>query len=229
MKIQELLEDLVNADISRKKYNGTLQGKDTRYAKSKKQLSNGSQASVKADPNDPHMIKKHNTKVFPEIKKATGYGRPARTNDGFNEYIEYLINHQLTDNIHFPKIYNIKTIIDKDNRKIHSYTMERLIETFELSEDEINAFIEKTVSEDWMGYIEPGKDGLDDVIPLIRKCLDITKRPSDIFIDEEFIKAIDILNKVKSAIHGKDDLSVYNIMWRRTPYGVILVFTDPFF
>jgi hypothetical protein len=228
MKIQYLIEDLVNADIARKRFNGTLKRKDTGYALSGKQLSNGSQASVKADPNDPHMIKKHNTKVYPEKSIIQGF-KPTRANDGFNDYIEYLINNNLTDNIHFPKVYNVKTIIDKNGDKIHTYTMERLIETDTLTVEQIEAFLENNLSEKWQDSVKWTSHPIEYVVRLITNCIQGTRDMDEIFTNKELISAISIIKQIKNTISAQIDLSVHNIMWRRTPYGMILVFTDPFF
>lgn len=225
MKIQDLLEDLVNATIDRKKYNGTLKTKNDSLIRSNKELGNGSQASVKHDPNDPHMVKKHNTKVYPS-KPAWEFGQ---TNDGYNKYIEFLINNNLTDNIHFPKVYNVKTIVDKDENKIHTYTMEKLVESEHLSEEEVNAFIEHNLIGRWKIKLLDEYNALEDTCSLISNCICGYSEALTFFSNEELIEAIKTLTKVKAAIAGQIDLSSYNIMWRRTPHGMILVFTDPFY
>jgi hypothetical protein len=172
------------------------------------------------------MIKKHNTKIFPEKSRVLNR---TRENDGFNDYIEYLINNNLTDNIHFPKIYNIKTITDKTDHKIHSYTIEKLIETEALSEPELDAFIENNLSEAWQGHLNWAVEPFRKFIEILSDCIEGKRSASNILSNKELIDAVNILHQAKNELKLENDLSVYNVMWRRTPYGMVLVFTDPFF
>lgn len=217
MKILHLIEDLVGTVKTQKNYSGAFGRKPYNYNTEKKALGSGNFSSVKPDPHDPHLVKKHSKRV-------------ESSEDGYNIFIEYLINNNLMDNIHFPKIYNITNIKDKYGHSIHTYKLEKLIPFTDANSKELEAFMHKTFREDiikhmikqatMVGLRTPIVDAINDYLSWIA--------PLDSILDDSFVEAIKIIRTIESKnesswIDNKSD----NMMWRRTPHGLILVFTDP--
>lgn len=231
-----LLEDLVSPEIRRSNYNGTFKKlymlpKGVNDNTRAKRLGSGTQASVKDDPNDPHMVKKHNHVTY---DRHIEHGR---TNDGFNRFVEWLIRRDYVDNVHFPRVYNIKTITDKGGRHIHSYTMEKLIPIQGASPEEMEAFVEKSLHP---GAIKPApKSNYMNARSYVYETMDLVCNVlTDAFMHGEFsgikseslLEACEIMGKfVRAEGVDKSDLGPDNMMWRRTSTGLVLVLSDPFY
>lgn len=219
MKIHDLLEDLIGTMKTQKTYNGTLGQKSRNYNTMRKALGSGHFASVKPDPNDPHLVKKHSKRAESSI-------------DGYNAFIEYLINHDLMDNIHFPKIYNITAITDKHGNKIHTYKMEKLIPFEEANRKELEFFIHKTFNEKGIKEIleSCARHGTSFVLALgiiISDCAYGDFNLNNI-IDDSFREAMETIKVIaRDTPFVNIDIKTDNMMWRRTPHGLVLVFTDP--
>lgn len=230
MRITDLLEELIDSSKKEKTYKGTLSLDRFKPRKtSSDTIAHGSHATVKADKNDPHMVVKHNTRAYKAnpTEKDLHFGN--YNNDGFNEFIEYIINNNLTDNIHFPKVYNITTITDKDGSRVHKYTMERLVNDLDVDEKLRDASIESLVTEEYFKSLEWHDN------PFIAFCKSMEhyvrgNRDLDFITSESLIEALKIVRQAALKI-GKNRLDMHagNFMWRRTSFGLILVITDPLF
>lgn len=232
----ELLEDLSRPEVSDRRYNGVFKNHheqpfNVQQSTKKRTLGQGFYSSVKSHRTDPHLVQKNNHRQM------------ARDTDGFNVFVEWLIQQGKQENIHFPRIYNIKRITDRNGNVVHSYDIERLIqaEAEEVSKEDIVAFHEHNIHEDAMDM-----EGL-----LARDDWD-----EDTFKEMYFKHLCKVLNRavkekifsyfltdsMKSAVAtmvmATQDESVHqiyypdfhpgNLMWRRGPTGLILVFSDPF-
>lgn len=227
MKILDLLiEDLVNTNWKEKEYNGVLKSRPMGVSDQRKSLGSGNNASVKPDPNDPHMVRKHNTHTY-----RSPEGFDSGTNDGFNKYIEYLITYNLTDNIHFPKVYDINTIKDKHGQKIHTYRIEKLIESSDVSPEEVEAFVHRDLGPDFKNYGTGTIAVIESACDYLAECiLDATWNKERISgLSDTMKDAVKILGQISRVIGQRTDLHSGNIMWRRTPHGMIFVFNDPFY
>jgi len=223
MKISSILETIVNTEIKPdQRYHGHLrQDKD----KTSDDEFNGSAFSkVKPIKNEPHMVRKYNH-------------RPMDTNsrnrlsvDGFNLFIEQLIERGETDNIHFPRVYSIKKIVDDDNQYIHTYNIEKLLSSYSLSKQELLKICEESFGED-ADSVKFDKDQLEEIITgKINYAL--RHNYYDDITSESLLEALKILNNiVKYVVKLKRghrlDLHSKNIMYRRTPTGIQLVINDP--
>lgn len=228
----ELLdEELVTPNLSKKQFNGKWlkpHEKTRRNDNSgRKSLGVGTQASVKADPTDPHMVRKHNTRPY-------GWGE--RENDGFNEFIEFLIANKAMDNIHFPKVYDIKTIVDSKGRHIHTYRMERLISHRELNKEEIQAVLEQhfaSIDTSWMvqngykdeRYVEFAMEAIVTVMA------DAIHGDSSRVTSETLKEALNVCRQAANALGANVDISSHtnNVLFRRQSTGVVPVISDPFY
>lgn len=218
MNIYDLLEDLIGTVKTQKTYNGVLGTKSRNFNTGRKALGSGNYASVKQDPNDPHLVKKHSKRI--ESK-----------DDGYNNFIEYLINHDLMDNIHFPKIYNITAIKDKEGNVIHTYKMEKLIPFYDANKRELEFFIHKTFNQDGVNIILKAyarNDSLPLAISMIISDCAYGDFDMEYIIDDSFREAIDTIKVIaRDTPFVNIDIKIDNMMWRRTPHGLVLVFTDP--
>lgn len=225
----ELMEELVHPEISRKSFGG----KFSSYSKNqnlisstkKKSIGVGTQARVKNDPMDPHMVKKHNTRPY---NATHGKG-----NDGFNIFIDYLITNDLTDNIHFPKVYNIKTITDRDGSFIHTYTMEKLVEFSAVGADQIVSYMDNNLNPDLIGtmpeWIVDEDAKLRWLEPRIERVIDrAVSLNADVASTETLSEAFNIVYKASRELNIDSDLHIGNMMWRRSSTGLTLIINDPF-
>lgn len=182
---------------------------------------------------DPHTIKKSTrTSASSDI-------------DGYWRYVDYIIKYKLWENPHFPRIYNIKSIKDSEDKIMRRGEMEKLIPLNDLRLDEIKQLYQKTFNTRLPNLEKDmqGKSREEVKIKYIRKLASSVSfaltRPNTVE-DESFKKAVRILKMIKRKernTKSKDkirpagfihDLNDGNIMIRRTPYGSQIVFTDPF-
>lgn len=215
MKIQELLEDLINTTRQNKKFSGAFKRHSDSAPPSAKELGHGFFSSVKNDPNDPHMVKKHGIKPSAE--------------DAYNVFIEYLIDNDLMDNIHFPKVYDITKIQDRNGHTIHTYKIEKLINFNDASTKEAEAFIHRSFDDRATEMMARNNYGLLSAITMFfEDCLMDHPEYVGMITDDSLKEAL----RVIKAIEGQDrhifsDIKSDNMMWRRTPHGLVLVFIDP--
>jgi len=221
MKILDLLEKLIDPNVESKKFGGTLKHRDifrrSRY-NNKKEIGKGTHSSVKDDPRDPHMVVKNNTQPYSS----------ERSKDGFAKFVEFLIDSDLLDNIHFPKVYNIKRITDQDRNFIYAYRLEKLYDMDILSLEELNA-IRETHLKDIPEFTSKG-NGIEDIAAMTGEALSYGDFS---YLRGSYAKDLKLLhdwfkeNQIKLGL--KEDLIYKNIMVRKTPYGNQLVLSDPFF
>lgn len=229
-----IAEDLINPEMVQKKYSGEFRGRSRHDISSrKKELGRGTQASAKNDPNDPHMVKKHNIRPYDLDHRR----------DGFNHFINYLIQHDLTDNIHFPRVYNIKEITDKNDYVIYTYTIEKLIPYEKASLRELTSFVEHNFSKNWYlaimaNGLKEEEDGsshinlkkLSDVVAShIYKTVSGGLDMDEVLRSESLIDALTITRKIGRDMGMPSDLHAGNLMWRRTSTGLTLIINDPLY
>lgn len=194
-------------------------------------LGRGTQSSVKDHPTDPHMVKKHNILAYDNDADWRG----TKKRDGFHAFIEYLIEKDLLDNIHFPRVYNIKKIVDSLWNHMHTYTMERLIPLESVTRKEIDAFIEHNIVENLLltsDFVDDSRyveEMAGRAVAFIGRAVDNEGYIDKYIITDSLKEALFILKDVGSEIWQALDSHSGNYMWRRTSTGVTLVFSDPFF
>lgn len=218
MKINKILETIVDTKIHPdQRYHGFLR-------QDAKGTTNSVYSKVKDVKNEPHMVRKYNHRPMDK------YAHKRNAVDGFNYFIEQLIEKEETDNIHFPKVYSMKKIVDDNDNFIHTYDIEKLIPGFRLTKDELVKVCTESFGEE-EGSDQYDEDDLQRIIAG-KIIYAIEKNDYTDIISDSLIEALNIITDIiKSAVKIKRghrlDIHSDNIMYRRTPYGVQLVINDP--
>lgn len=222
---QLILEELFQTDRVEKQYGGTLRKQRGRRS-GMNEIGKGTQSAAKFDRNDPHMIVKHSMEPYEKNIR----------DDGFNAFINYLINNKLMgENIHLPRVYNVKTIRDANGKHIHKYTVEKLIAYNDISKDEILAFAEVHLQPDSMQFSDHEDDSVfvTNAFRLIAmhlgKCILYPTLIKDYVRSETLAEALKIIRQASMELGKPEDLHPGNYMWRRGSTGLTLVFNDPFY
>lgn len=214
MKIQDLLERIVEPQITNQRFKGTLRTRGVRIPGT---LGQGHFSTVNDHKTDPHMVRKHN-------HRAMGDDR-VETEDGFEVFIRQLIKLDLMDNIHFPKVYVQKKITDRGDSHINKFEMERLIPVGELSDEEWEYIVETNFTEALRERHK--KVTFGSVGETLGMCLD-NARHIETYIKLDTLKeAMTALAGIIDRINALVDMHAGNYMFRRTPHGLQLVITDP--
>lgn len=219
MKIQTILtEKLIDTTKQEKNYSGTFKDAPPRGTP-KKQIDAGSMASVKNDPNDPHMVIKHNR--VPNMAR----------NDLYPKFITYLIDHDI-ENPHFPRVYDIKKITDKEGKFIYTYRLEKLLPLSDASNDECDMFIENNFYQNSEYYefyhFDVDKNHRYAWVAKIFAAFIKNDDFSDHLRSESLIEAMKIIKDIMHTLGSREsDIYYKNLMWRRGPHGLTLVFIDP--
>lgn len=221
MKIEDILnEELINPEQTEKSYHGNF--KRNFKIPSKPNLGAGARSKVKADPTDPHMAIKFTKN--PLQKENEGFDR-------YPEFIKYLITHKI-ENPHFPKVYKMSKISDKNQRFIYTYRLEKLIPIDQISEEEFSAFIQKTFTENSEHYntLMDDNQPFDHKLTMLGVIFNhiITYGDSEhSILQESLSEALQILKKILIDLNATSDVYYKNIMWRRGGQGLTVVFIDP--
>lgn len=204
-------EELTQTQVRNYRYHGNLNFDKDKVA-GDNELGRGYFSRVNPDKNDPHMV----------IKRSTSPMGPnhARKGDGFQEYVKMLVDNKLMDNIHFPKVYKAKTVVDKSNTHRNTFTIERLQSIESISKEEFESLVERHL-------LRPVADaeGLADRIS--GACHSEYDRKNYIRM-ESLKEACEIIEELDNISHFRLDIHEDNLMVRRTPHGLQLVISDPF-
>lgn len=205
MKILQLLE-YIQTTISDKNYKSSFQ--TPRWHN--KIEGNGYYSSVKADKTDPHLIVKYNRHFV---------------NDPYHGYIKEVIDNDLaSSNIHFPRVYNVKRVKDKDGKVLHKYNMERLVPMQSLDEDVQQTIIEENFNDnDGTMTAQECAEYMDYVVRYGTKSNKANRIKS-----ESLLEALHALYIMRTNYGWDVDLHSHNFMIRTTPVGHQIVLTDPF-
>lgn len=213
---------------------------------SENKLGDGVRAVVHQDEDDPHMVtrysKSHQSNYF----------------DKFNKYAKIVVERKLWQNPHFPRIYETETELvgpPESGRAYTNWKIERLFSYETLSFDDVRAMVYNYFNEEFfreaMGMLsdQSSPDNIDEVYFERRweTAADVNRPVVAIIIEdmceqilpiaigtlnennEAFEQATFILNELYTTVFkSEDDLQATNVMFRRGPGGVQMVFTDPF-
>lgn len=221
MKILQLLEALITPTQTNKTFNGTLRSRyETGRKASNRELGNGGFSAVKPHSKDPHMVKKHNT------------GPAAAEIDGYNVYVGLLVDHDLMDNPHFPRVYNATQIKDKKGNFINTFDIEKLEDFMHLSPEDAEAIVRNhfqkgVIDIDPKWFVDGESYFLADVIA--DRVHDALYYGDFSQLKGKFAEAVQTLNKIfhDEGLIRNLDMHSGNVMMRRTPHGPQLVITDP--
>lgn len=216
MKISDLLdlvERQVATELEQRPFHGNL--RDSSRGK------RSAFASGRPDRSDPHMFQKYNHRPLG--------GRDEYGADGYEAFIRYLLENDI-DNPHFPVVYGIKKITDKNGKYINKYNVERLQEFDTLERDDINLIIRNNFEDMAQGEFEgmPRIDMLDTVAALIEDTVSRFPLHINYFRQDSLKEALEILHNIANAKRFHVDIHRGNLMVRRGPVGLQLVINDPF-
>lgn len=214
MKILDLLERQIDTVISPDaKYRGKFKNKNL-----PDDGRTGFFSRVADDKKDPHMVVKSTIKP--------------QYSDGYHYYIKQLIEKDLIDtNIHFPRIYNVKRIEDKNGYNVYKYQMEKLVKFLVLDIDLQKAVLENNFNYD-KGKVELEIEqyGAKGIAIQVADMLDEGARgKTSVIKSSSLMEALKVLNMIKEENSMLTlDIHISNFMVRMTPSGPQIVLTDPF-
>lgn len=204
-------EKLAQTDVSDRRYGGEFNFNRVQR-KTADELGRGAFSKVRPDPNDPHMVNKQS--VIPLGKSHED------KEDGFAGFVRLMLDNDLMDNIHFPKIYKAQRMTDTTGTHRNNYTIEKLEPISGLAREERAALEEH--------HMNPG---YDEDFSLSERIYDSCRsaRARDMYIKMDSLKeACATLDELDDISDFRLDINRDNLMVRRTPHGLQLVISDPF-
>ena len=214
MKILEI----VDTKFSSAKYKGRFRDNSEEYFSDKPNvLGAGLFSKAVHDKKDSHMVRKSHT--------APDAG------DGFVPFAEYLAKSGYMDHPNLPKIYEIRDIEDRAGSRVYSYTIEQLLPYSKFSVKALIPIAEKTFKMD--AFTEKDLSSSKALTGKFGSILADAVAYGDTrdIIDDNVIVACGVLRNFLKTFDGAAttlDLHSGNLMYRRTPYGLQLVISDPF-
>jgi hypothetical protein len=175
----------------------------------------GHYANVRKHKGDPHLVVKSQHSYVDEKELKL---------DSYYQYLNFIRYHKIADkNIHFPRTYK-KQLYAKDNKKNYTLEIEKLEHLTDLNIKELSAIFNKDFVD--VGDVESIKDykKVPDIIKYTLNSGNMDKIRSTTLKTSCMILR-KIAKKLKKSTY---DIHISNIMFRRTPHGPQLVFTDPF-
>lgn len=210
MRIQDLLEAPFTTDVVDKRTN-----RDLRQFRQRNRDKNpeGAFSVVKPDK-DPHMV-----------KKSSRGATPSDFTEGFKAFIMFLKNNDF-ENIHFPRVYEVKTIQGKDGYEIDKFKVEKLIDGYHIDKDLMRNYVRNILPDEATeGYDESEIDH-SLLAMYIHDAVNGRTRP---FKDDTLNDACNIISRALHATGGNNDIHQNNIMFRQTGHGIQVVINDPIF
>lgn len=205
-----LPERFTDIQMSDRKYGGQFNMAHA-AKRSPDELGRGMYSKV-TPSEDPHMVDKTSIRPLGPAHRSKA--------DGFAFFVNILVENDLMDNIHFPKVYKSAKTTDSTNTHRHGFTIEKLEPIDNLSDEEFNSLIETHMLRPCASTTVLA-DQLNDA------CNNAYGRKNYIRM-ESLRDACEILDEIDDVSDFRMDLHDGNIMVRRTPHGPQLVFSDPF-
>lgn len=213
MKITKILEAPHTTNIIDRKSKGSLK----KYSKEVGEQPSGMFSTIAKD-REPHFVRKYSRNKLRQNQI-----------DGFKQFVQYLLDTKNTDNPHFPRIYEMKTVRDKEGYRIESYRVEKLIEYTEIEPDILIQYALSLIngfSESDLPYAASAHLVLTQSI---ERAVNKANRPfkDDTLNDACVIVSDAIANLSNEFDRVVNDLHSGNVMYRRTPHGIQVVINDP--
>ena len=180
-----------------------------------------------------------------DVRKIT---KPQSFQDGYWKYVKALAKHSDNGNPYFPKFREGTSYRNDEegsnhtmlHRSVLAVKTERLQRLEKLTVKEIESGLVRWFGEDWqkdINYIYGStKDDYDLATEWYRPVgvlVDIIKKLHEgtnwivRVKDQDLIRAVSFIKNLCDKQHVSDDYGTNNIMYKRSPYGIQLVFTDP--
>lgn len=214
MRLSEIYESLVQPEISN----------DSEFAEDPSSMSEYDRMEFGIDDQGAFAYKR-NLKDNPHEIEKISRSSIAVISDKYWQYVDYLLKHDLMDNPYFPNIYNVEDNYksNKDGALQARARIEKLDHFNSLNSKEAQYLAEKIFG------INAASNDIYTYKNLYVIFAEATFLPDEIeILDENFIEAKKYLHRFAREYYATFDLSINNIMVRRTPYGPQLVFSDPF-
>jgi len=210
MRIQDLLEAPFTTDVIDKRTN-----RDLRQFRQRNTERNpeGAFSLVKQDK-DPHMMKKSS-------RNAT----PSGFTEGFKAFIMFLKNNDF-ENIHFPRVYEVKTIQGKDGYEIDKFKVEKLIDGYQIDKELMRNYVRNILPDSATEDYDDSEINHTLLAMYIQDAVDGRGRP---FKEDTLNDACNIISRALHATGGNNDIHQNNIMFRQTNRGIQVVINDPIF
>lgn len=202
-------ERLIQTDVVDRKYNGQFDFNRLRTMK-RTDIGHGAFAKVVPDNKNPHSVIK-------KSKVPVGQNNLFKR-DGFKTFTDLLGIGDVADNIHFPRVYKVDTITDRNKTQRYEFDIERLVPLSSMSRKEFEAIA--------TANFEPAPKNVEAMAGIVDMAcahLDTSKIKS-----ESLAKACNTLGRYARDYDVGLDLHSDNLMVRRTPYGNVLIINDPF-
>lgn len=171
--------------------------------------------------NDPHMVNKiSHDRSFGDI-------------DLYWQYVDRIIESGVwKSNPHFPRFYSIKKYNTKSGETLYKGTMEKLISYKEIEPELLKSYIENNLFKIYINDSElEGHSNSDAVLIYLEELCDnlLSLRGNYSPIkNKKLIEALEFIDSsCKKLKYCFLDIKPDNIMFRRTNYGIDIVFTDP--
>lgn len=191
-------------------------------------MGTGNFSTVDSIPNDPHMVKK--TSNVADVNSDDA--------DAYWGYISKIVENKLWENPYFPRVYDITKIQDKEGKIMYRGKIEKLVELHDAINNlnDLNSLSRKIVGQglDEEKYSNRRIEILNEYFAeFIEKYVKLGE-PTGIFrdyseqdFDSSFKEACKTLRELGKT-GWQIDIHQWNIMVRRGPHGLQLVFSDPF-
>lgn len=217
------LNEIFDTKITDRKISGKFDKEKLERNKMEQLFStdSGSFGWVKPD-SDPFMVKKRPHKI-----------RDNLSDDAYYTYIKTVVDDKLAhSNPYFPRVYDIKTFKDSNNKQLYSIKLEKLFKLDEISIKELKMLLNRCFK------------NLDELTKQIYKVTSFNDEKALYYIiiekyinninnlkDDNLIKAINIIETIRRSGYNEFnwDLHSGNLMARRTSKGPQLVIIDPLY
>lgn len=203
MKILEIISPQLSFDRSEKRFQPE-KDRDSRH------IGTGAYARVTQD-DDPHMV-----------NRVSRGDRETRL-DAYWVYAKYIMKHELWKNPFFPRFYAMNTKVYASDEKIKSAKMEKLESLQGASEDEGIFLYRKLFGEEVFAF---NREKFSDRIEREAETLQLVGNSKN--YNKQYLQALKIINQIAKKEKFHIDIWHEDLMFRRGPYGIQLVITDPF-
>lgn len=201
-------EDIAQTQVTNRRYGGNFNWNKAAEPV-KGELGRGAFSRVTPDQ-DPHLVNKQS------VKPSSGADK-----DGFAAFVNYLKQHDLMDNIHFPKVYSANTTQDRSNSTRHKFQMERLIDPRSLSEEELSRLCDANFTDRLM------ERSVEEMAFAMERSVKSPQMAEKYIASESLAEALRIIKAASDETDHALDLNKDNWMVRRTSTGLQIVITDP--
>lgn len=180
----------------------------------------GAYSIVRDDKTDSHMVNKTS-------REAETMGK-----DPFVEFVKYIYKNGYRDNVHMPRVYNVKEIFDDNSKAIHKIKIEKLTDGKDIDKEVMTNYIKSIADENWYRNFvdDDGNIHYTTVSHFVTAGIHDEihgKSCSEYITSDSLVEACQIVSEAVRDLGGNVDTHHNNLMFRMGPYGIQVVFSDP--